>query len=66
LSHNNTTKNHRNKVVCAVVFTGNLTQVRAALEWLHAGDIPIRVVYCTVEDAREYKLIVEKEAINDE
>ena len=68
MSHSDTTtKNKSNtKVVCAVVFTGNLTQVRAALEWLHAGDIPVRVIYCTVENAKEYRLIVEKEVIGDE
>lgn len=59
-------KSKTTKVVAAVVFTGNLTQVRAALEWLHAGDIPVRVIYCTVEDAKEYRLIVEKEVISNE
>ena len=66
MTHNTTTKNKANKVVAAVVFTGNLTSVRAALEWLHAGDISVRVIYCTVEDAKEYRLIVEKEVIGDE
>ncbi len=56
----------KTKVVAAAIFTGNPTQIRAALEWLHAGDIPVRVIYCTVEDAKEYRLIVEKEVISNE